>query len=473
MLKVFLINPAFDFKKFGRFSRFMQPMPCLGLASIAAVLEKNGIEVEIIDAFALRLEKSKVLSLIKEKNPDIVGISCMTPSAPIVFSLAKDIKEYNENIKIVLGNVHATIFAEEIISNEAVDVIVHGEGEYTMLELVQALSQNKNLSQVKGISFKEQRKTITTDSRALIDDLDSLPYPAWHLLPFKKYGFLPFMDVKKPGLSISGSRGCPYNCVFCSLPNIKGEYRKRDYKNIADEFEYLIDRFSIKQIGFVDPIFPYDREDALKFCREIIRRGLNKRVVWICETRIDRVDKELLKEMRRAGCRRILFGLESGVEELLNNVKKIYSLETIRKNISYAKKEGMQTAGLFMIGLPGETLEMTRKTINFAKEIDLDFAKFAITVPFPGSVLYRDLIKIGKFKRRDWENFITFNPNPENLVCLSENITPEELIDMQCRAHREFYLRPKVILNHLFKVRTISLSNLFHGFVNLILKWKI
>jgi radical SAM superfamily enzyme YgiQ (UPF0313 family) len=162
-----------------------------------------------------------------------------------------------------------------------------------------------------------------------------------------------------------------------------------------------------------------------------------------------------------------LYGLESGVQELLDNVKKDFTLDNTRRTIKFTKEEGIQTAGLFMIGLPGETKQMTEKTINFAKELDLDFAKFAITVPFPGSALYEDLTKSGKLKRRDWENFVTFNPNPEELVYIPGKINPEELIYLQQRGHREFYLRPKIIFDQLFKIRTLGINDLFYGLIGL------
>lgn len=445
----------------------MEPMPSLGLAYIAAVLEKNNINVEVIDDFVLGSGIEGILKTIKEKKFNVVGISCLTPSAPVAFAIAAAIKKYNNEILTVLGNIHATVFADEILRNEAVDVIVHGEGEHTMLELINSIAAGEDFAKIKGISFRQEGKIVNTSPRDLEDNLDELPFPSWHLFPFTKYGFLPFMDVKKPGLSILGSRGCPYRCTFCSLPNTGTKYRERTPKKIVDEFEYLINNFPIKQISFVDPIFPLSKKAGLEFCEEMVRRRLNNRIVWTCETRVDKVDRELLKAMRQAGCRRILYGLESGVQELLDNVKKDFTLDIVRKTIAYTKEEGIQTAGLFMIGLPGETSQMTRGTINFAKEIDLDFTKFSITVPYPGSALYEDLTRNGKLVRHDWENFVTFNPNPEELVYVPGKIKAEELIYLQHKGHRDFYLRPKVIFNQLFKVRTLGIKELFYGLLGL------
>lgn len=466
-MRVLLINPSFEFKKLGRFNRFMSPMPCIGLAYIAAVLEKNNIDVEIIDDFAMRMGITGILNIVKNKRADIVGISCLTPSAPIVFSIATSVKQYNSKIITVLGNVHASVFAEDILKTKAVDVIVHGEGEYAMLELTKAAVENKDFSQIKGISFRKNGMIVQTPRREPMENLDELPFPSWHLFPFTKYGFLPFMDVKRPGLSILGSRGCPYRCTFCSLPNIGNKCRERDPIKIVDEFEYLINRFPVKQISFVDPIFPSSKKVGLEFCNEMIRRKLNNKIVWTCETRVDRVDRELLRAMRQAGCRRILYGLESGVQGLLDTVKKDFSLDNVKRAIKYTKEAGIQIAGVFMVGLPGETREMTQKTIGFAKELDLDFAKFAITVPFPGSELYENLTRSGKLKKHDWGDFVSFNTNPDNLVYVPGEIEPEELIKMQQRGHRQFYLRPKIIFRQLFKIRTVNINDLFLGLFSL------
>lgn len=472
-MKVLLIVPPFNFEKFGRFKEFAKPFACSGLAYIAAVLEKNNIEVNVIDAFALRLNESEVLDIIKDKKPDVVGISCLTPTAPIVFSLAKNIKRYSNKITIVLGNIHASFFAENILINESVDVIVHGEGEYTMAELVQAIEEHKDFSGVKGISFRSNGKIIKTKPRELLKNLDDLPFPAWHLFPFKKYSLLSLGNVAKShGLSIFGSRGCIYRCTFCCLQDTQGRYyRRREPRKIVDEIEYLMNNFSVRQVGFMDPIFPFSKQDGFEFCNEMVKRGLNTKIAWICETRPDMIDRELLKAMKHAGCKRIAYGLESGAQILLDNVKKGSKLSRIRDVIKYTKKENIQTLGFFMLGLPGETEETVRKTINFAKELDLDFAKFSITIPFPGSQLYEDLVSSMNFKRQDWENFVPYNPVPENLVYVPGNIEPEQLIKLQRLAHIEFYLRLRIIFRHLFKVRTVSIKDLFLGFMSLTLPW--
>lgn len=299
-------------------------------------------------------------------------------------------------------------------------------------------------------------------------DLDSLPFPAWHLFPYKKYGLLPFADIKKPILTVLSSRGCPFECTYCSLRYFGRRYRKRKPERVVDEIEYLIDRFSVKQFGFVDGIFPLDKEHCLEFCKEMVKRGVNRKVVWTTETRADLLDRDLLEGMKEAGLRRIIFGIESGVEELLKNVKKFQNLNKVRETVRLCKKMGIETIGLFMLGLPGEKREDTLKTISFAIDLDLDFAKFAITVPFPGSELYDGMVKSGKLCRNDWENFTTFNPDPEKLVKCTDFISSEELLFLQKKASRDFYLRSKMILRQLLKIRTVTPSYILKGIKSLL-----
>ncbi len=473
-MKVLLINPGMDFSKFGSFKRYMQPMPPIGLAYLAAVLKKEGVELKVIDDFADRIGIKGVVAALKEYSAGIVAVSCLTPSAPYVLQMASALRVHNPAIKIILGNVHASIFYESILEQGLVDVIVHGEGELALPEVVRALEHKKELSSIRGISFLSEGKAVKTQEREPIKEIDSLPYPAWEYFPVKKYGFLPFMDIAKPALSVLSSRGCVYKCSYCSLLYMNNHYRARDPVKVIDEIEYLVDRFGVRQVGFVDPIFPLSRKSGMDFSAEMIRRGLNKKVVWICETRIDSVDRELLKVMKEAGCKRILYGIESGSQETLDNVNKDACLDLVKKNISETRRLDIETAGLFMVGFPGETRPMVEETIKLARELDLDFAKFAIVTPFPGSQLYTQLVRSGKLNRQDWDNFVTFNPDPRKLVSVNENIPAAELIALQRRAHREFYLRPRLVWKHLFQVRTIkkidmlrSLSSfIFHGRFN-------
>ena len=463
-MRVLLINPAMNLRKLGRFAGLLEPMPCIGLAYIAAALEQHGCTVGVVDMFADRLSGDQVLQRTKDFEPDMVGMTVLTPSEPVCTTLSEMIRASIPGVKIVWGAVHADVFAKDIVQLRKADFVIHHDGEETICELVDAVkSGEKDFSTIDGLTWLGDGDAVTNKPRRLLRDLDSLPYPAWHLFPYEKYGLLPFADFAKPVLTMTGSRGCPYRCDYCSLINTGGKvYRRRDPIKIVDEYEYLVDRYKVRQIGFVDPIFPLVKKDLEPFCEELVNRGLDQKCQWLSETRCDRLDLETCETMYRGGCRRVLMGIESGVDLLLGNVNKNITTAKVREGVSNAKAAGLQTVGLFMIGMPGETPEMTRETVEFSVDLDLDFAKYAITVPFPGSKLFEDRWQKDLY-RDDWENYTTFNPDPDRLIYHPHGYDPAELIRMQSWALRRFYMRPQQIKRQIFELRTLSPKMLLYG----------
>lgn len=462
-MRILLINPPINPKKFGRVHILMEPMPCIGLAYIAAVLEREGHYVQIIDNYVQKYSIKRLLKEIQKIAPDIVGIAVLTPAVNFSLELANKIKQYNENIILIAGNVHPTQFPEEFLKPQYFDVVVKGEGEDTIVELVSAVVQKRSLNTVKGISYLEDGKVFHNEMRPVIKNLASLPFPAWHLFPYKKYGLFPFADIKRPVLTVLATRGCPFNCKYCSLGYMDKTYRKRTPENIVDEIEYLIEKYGVKQIGFVDPVFPLQENYAIEVCDELINRGINKKIVWTTETRIDILNENLIKNLKAAGCRRIIFGLESGSEETLRKIGKEVDFAKVKKVMKLLKKYNMESIGLFMIGFPGETEELIKKTFRYARLIDVDFAKFAMTVPFPGSELYEILKKENKIRTNNWDNYTTFNSRPENVSYVPDGMTAKQLISLQKKGTIDFYLRPKMIIRQLFQIRTVKLSMLLKG----------
>lgn len=462
-MKILLINPSINPDKFGRFHLLMEPMPCIGVAYIAAVLEKDGHSVEIIDNYVMKYQESEIVEYINSSRPDVVGISVLTPSVNFSLRLAKEIKINNKKIILISGNVHPTLFPEEFLKEGCFDIVVRGEGEATMSELMFVISQKKDLGSVKGISYFKEGKVFNNERRPVIENLDQLPMPAWHLLPYKEYGLFPFADIKKPILTIMATRGCPYNCKYCSLSYMDKAYRKRSPANIVDEMEILTEKFGIKQIGFVDPIFPLENDYAVAVLDEIIKRGINKQIIWIAETRADILNESLIKKMKEAGCRRLIFGLESGTQEVLNSIGKSISFEKVRSVIKLLKVNNMESIGLFMIGLPGENEDMIRQTFKYSRDIGIDFAKYAMTVPFPGSELYEIMKREKKIRTDNWDNYTTFNPIPENVPYVPDGMTAQQLIKLQKVGTMQFYLRPKMIYRIFVKIRTVKLNMILKG----------
>lgn len=465
MAKIVFVNPSMNFKRgFGKLSPFMEAAPCIGLARLATLMKKAGYEVKGIDAYSNRLTISQTTKIISTIKPDIVGISCLTPSAIYVTNLAREIRNLRLGIKIILGNLHASIFAEDFILSGEADIVVHGEGENTLCELVPKLLSGKRLDSVRGISFKNDGKIIRTENRPLISDLNNLPYPDWGIFNYRNYGLFPFVTMARPALTIEGSRGCPYSCSFCTLDWQGKEYRMRPTSSIVDEFEYTITRYGAKQIAFADAIFPLTEKQGLEFCSEIIRRRLEKKCIWVTETRVDLITRLLAKTMREAGCRRILFGIESGVQSVLNENQKKATLEKTIETIKICRQAGIQTCGFFILGLPGEDRTSSEKTIKFALKLPLDLAKFNIIIPYPGSPIYQEAVSKGRLLHRNWEDYTCYVPNPEQLPWVPEGREAEELKTLQKTAIRRFYIRPTIILRHLFIIRSIRFKFLILGF---------
>lgn len=441
----------------------MEPAPCIGLARLATLMKQAGHKVYGVDAYCERLTASQASEIISTYNPEIVGISCLTASAPWVKDLTHKLRDRRLSTKIILGNLHASIFAEEFILSGEADVVVHGEGEETLCELVPNLLSENKLDYIRGISFQRYGRVIKTEERPLIANLDCLPYPDWEIFNYKKYGLLPFVTLAKPALMIEGSRGCPYSCSFCAIGWLGVKYRMRSILSIADEFEHSITNFGARQIAFADAMFPLTEKQGLEFCAEVSRRRLENKCVWVTETRADIITRPLVKAMREAGCRRILFGIESGVQSVLNGIGKRVDLEKTTETIKICRQEKMQTCGFFILGLPGEDRLATEETIRFALKLPLDVAKFNITIPYPGSPLYQQAIKESRLLHRNWEDYSCYVPDPGQLPWLPEGRNAKELISLQKAATRRFYIRPGIILRHFFIIRTIGLKFILIG----------
>lgn len=449
-----LINPGCDIKKSaGELREFLLPMPPIGLAYLAGYLEKNNFTVNIYDDFLNKSNNLKLNNYLDTISaPVLVGLPTFTSSLMLrVFEITKIIRTKFPQTKIIFGNIHANIFKKELIENNSADFIALGEAEETICELLSALKNKPNdYQQIKGLLYKDTNNNlIETPLREPIKDLDKLPFPAWHLTPVKKYEFFPFAKIKEPALLISGSRGCPYQCSFCSLIVHGSKRRVRSAKSIVDEMEYFQKKYGIRQYGFIDPLFPINPKEGLSFCQELIKRNLHKKIVWITETRIDSVNQELLIQMQLAGCRRIMFGIESPSQKNIDNLKKEFDSKKVIETIKMCQKAKLISLGFFIIGLPGETKEDIKNTIKFAIDSGLDFAKFSIYTPYPGTKDFNELKTKGLLNQElitNWNSYTMYPSNDNPPVFLQQGMAIKELVGLQKTAHLRFYFRPRQIL---------------------------
>lgn len=464
-MKVLLINPnSFLINKSWAYKRFCTPIAPLGLCYIAAVLRKNGIDVSVIDQFASKISDDELIDSIAKEKPQIIGFSALTPVIPDVRRLVAGIRSLNIESKIVLGNLHGTCFPEQVIQEGLADIVVRGEGEITMLELCQRLNQKKSLEGLLGVSFKRGQRIVNNLDRGLIEDLDTLPYPAWDLLKLSVYSNHPMISVdNNPVFPLLASRGCNYRCYYCSQDKLYKKVRYRKLENLVDEIEYFHKRLNINFFGFADAYFPFNEESGLKFCNLLIKKKLDKKIKWLTETRVDKVTPRLLKAMKRVGLHLIMYGIEVGSDQTLKLLNKGTTLKQARIAVREAKKADILVQGLFMLGLPGETVQSCKDTINFAKELDCDLVKFNIATPYPGSRFFQDYMKTKQLQRPEiLSSWIDWTDSSEDLAYVPEGMTGRQLRYLQRKAMFEFYVRPKIILRHIRK-GTISYKNIFYG----------
>ena len=414
----------------------------LGLGYIAAVLEKEGYAVEIID---LSMEKVNDRQLRRRvENADIVGITGIITEFQEVLRIAKLVKEARGNIKVILGGPLATTLPRELLGASRADFIVIGEGERTIVSLLSAINQNSDFANIKGIAYRDDGGIIVTGQPDHIADLDSIPFPSRHLLDMNRYLQNHFENV---GVKIRGfgkirstnlitTRGCPFNCTFCFKDMWGPKWRARSPANIVEEVELLHRSYGVNGFFFNDDTFVLDSERVLKFCQLLKSKGL--RVVWDCNGRVNLMTKDLLEAMYDAGCRGIAYGIESGNQRILDSIKKKITLEEIRKVVKWTRDAGIRVTGYFMLGLIGETKADIQQTLAFARELDLDHYGFSTVTPLPGTELYdtaaaRGLIPGDLTTLNDW----TFEAN----VNLTEDCSNEELAAFENRAFRELVLK--------------------------------
>lgn len=464
-MKVLLINPNSSLiDNSWAYKKFFTPIPPLGLAYIASVMEKKGISVSIVDQFASKITDAELLGLIKTTDPDLIGFSALTPVMPDVKRLVPAIRGISKKSKIVLGNIHGTCFPEEVLKDGTADIVVRGEGEETIMELCSHLSRGEGLNGIPGISFKSDGQIIHNVDRGLIGDLDSLPLPAWHLFDLDDYTRHPLVGIKNArAFPILASRGCSYRCYYCSQDKVYSKSRYRKLDKVVDEIEYFHGNFNISFFGFCDAYFPFDEKSGLEFCSLMIKRGLHKKIKWVTETRVDKVTRRLLEAMKESGAHLIMYGIEVGNEEVLKSINKGTTLEQARIALKETRKAGILSQGLFMLGLPEDTEDSCRDTINFAKEINPDLVKFNVATPYPGSRFFEDFIKEKTVSRPETlTSWADWTVSSGDLFYIPKGIDSDTLRYLQRMAMLSFYIRPKIILKHLIK-RTVGYKNIFYG----------
>lgn len=449
MSKIILIHPPLKYEQlYSSFQKAGSELPPLGLAYLAGTLKKYNFDVEIIDAQALNLNNKEIINFLFKKNPSYIGLSSYSVGIYNTAELAEEIKREFPKIPLIIGGGHITAFPHQTMQEfPFFDVGVIGEGEETIVELLNSLENKNSQDDVKGIIFRKNGEIKINSRRHYIENLDTLPFPAWDLLPdITKYYFPPADSINRlPSTSLITSRGCPGKCIFCNRTIFGNVTRSHSVNYIMEEIFYLINTFKIKEIFFQDDTFFVHREILKELCEKLIERKLD--LSFCCYGRVDMVDVEILKLMKKAGFWQISYGIETGSQKILDFTKKGTTLEQIENAVKWTKESKIKVKGLFMLGNFLETKETIKETINLIRKLPLDDFHMTYFTPFPGSLSYKIAKDYGEFNS-SLKTLSFFSP-----TFIPKDLTKDELEYYYRLIYRIFYLRLKIIFYYLIKLK--------------------
>lgn len=444
---LFIVPPAAPEERYGALTSAGAVYPSLGMAYLAAVALDLGHQVRIIDAEAEGISMARLEEELRREAPQVVALQTFCTTIRKCFAICDKAKEILPGTSTLLGGVQATLFPDECIIRPAVDYLVIGEGEQTFAELLRLIEDQGDPAAVDGLVWKREDsgEVVHNRPRALIEDLDQLPFPARHLLPMKKYRSGAQLRGRRT-VHLMTSRGCPFNCGFCSSHEVFGRtHRFQSTERVLAEIGKVVEEQGADEIQFYDESFTANRKRVLDLC-EGLRRSF-PRLKWTCFTRADLVNPDLLREMKRAGCYQIFYGVESGVPRLLELVNKRIPLEKTEQAFRWTSKAGIQITASFILTLPTETVEETEQSIRFGLKLNPEFVYWLTFVPYPGTRLSEYALQVGTMTHDDLERYNVF----EDVCYLPAGREPAEIEKTVRRAYRRFYLRPSYLLRHGWK----------------------
>ncbi|MBI2266390.1 MAG: cobalamin B12-binding domain-containing protein [Armatimonadetes bacterium] len=452
--KIAFIDPPLTMKqRYGRLAFAGNTMPSLGLCWLAATAEKEGCEARIIEACSLNLDHEETLRQALDFSPNWVGITATTCSIHSAGKLAQMIKARNPRIRTIIGGHHLSALPEETMKAfPDFDLGVIGEGEGTLRELLRT-DGTGDFGTISGLVYRDNGKARIAERRPYIKNLDELPFPAWNLLAEFPGRYRPPLSrfQRLPAASLVTTRGCPNKCTFCDNSVFSNTCRRFSPDYCFEMIKILYLRYGIREILFEDDTFFVFKNNVRAMCEKILKAGLD--LSWSCLGRADAVDAELLGLMRRAGCWQIAYGIESGSQEILDLMQKKTKLDKVRAAVELTKRTGIQAKGFFILGFPSENRETLRKTVAFARDLDLDDMTVTQFTPLPGSRMYEVIEQYGDFDK-DWKKTTLLET-----VFVPRDLTKGELRNHLWKMIRRFYLRPRILLSYLARmVKCLFLS---------------
>lgn len=449
MAKIAFINPSQDFEDiYGSLADERSVLPPLGLCYLAGSLRAEGHDVRIIDAAALNISNEEASRLSLEWGAGYVGITATTDNVFLASDIADAIKSASKDIKVIIGGAHLTAIPEKTLEMfPSFDIGVIGEGEDTLKELINALEAKKDLNEVNGIVFRSAGNVKTNAPRSFIKDLDSLPYPAWGLLPSLSKYYKPVITNYKrmPSASLVTSRGCPGKCAFCDTRVFGSRYRAHSAGYVLGMIGYLKDNYGIRDICFYDDVFTVFKKRLEEICKALKDKKYD--ISWSCQARVNSVNYETLKMMKEAGCWKVSFGIESASNDILKLMNKDIAVEQSRKAVMEAKRAGLEVEGYFILGFFGETKDTMKMTKDFILRSPLDIVILSHFLPYPGSPAYPHVKEYGSFTE-DWKMMNAFD-RPR---FIPNGLTTEDIINIQDEIYKGFYFRPRLFAKYALRI---------------------
>jgi anaerobic magnesium-protoporphyrin IX monomethyl ester cyclase len=414
-------------------------LPPIGLMYVAAALEKAGFKVQMLDNYLMKKSTEEIKQLITQINPGIVGITCGSATYPRCVETSKAIKQAKSDCKIVVGGWHASYMPDSLLSNPEIDYVVMGEGERAITELASTIMRGneKTSAAIAGVAVKRNGKNIKNPPK-YIENMDEIPYPARHLLPLELYDrTIEYLDAK-PADVMSISRGCVYNCGFCETRKLWGNIcRGFSPKRVIGEIQDLQSRYGTKGIYFINDNFTLRKKETTELCNLMLENKLD--LEWVCDTRVDLVNDEILSLMSKAGCKTIWFGVESASTKILKRIGRNTTTQEVETAFKLCRKNGIKTACSFMLGLPDETLKDMEDSLKFAKKLNPDWCQFNTFIAYPDSRLYNELLEKGNYVKLD--EFL--------LSVKTDEFDYNSLMAVQGRFFKEFHMTPKQIMKRI------------------------
>lgn len=450
-MNIVLIHCPFDHKVFSENLRVVDEEFCLAppiiLAYVAAILQKAGHKVNIIDANALRLTKEKALMILKDLQPDLIGFRADTYWFHRVVEWASFFKK-NINAKIIVGGINITLYPEESLSYPCFDYGIAGEANVSLPKLLLALQKGEGAEDVEGLVYRKERRILFNPPSSKLIDFDDYPFPARHLLP--NHIYYSFTSQRKNYTVMLTTIGCPDKCTFCAISRIP--YRERSPRNVADEVEECYRRSNVREIDFFDATFFINKRRSIEICEEILRRDI--KIEWSCRSRVDVVDEDILKKASQSGCRKIYYGIESTSHEVLKNINKDVDESQMAHAIDLSRKYGIDSLGFFMVGNPGDTRETILSSIDFAKRLKLDFIQVCRTIAKPNTDL-NDLL-IRKSGVDYWREYVLGRRDEGRLPSPWTVLSEKEIEEYTRKFYRDFYFRPSYIVGRICKTKSLG-----------------